>query len=55
MSLKEAALRIQYSNKKSNFSNINLILDHENWHHKLKIALFDSTKSKGLTRYEKIH
>ena len=54
MSLKEAANLIQYSNKKSNFSKIELILDHENWHNKLKIALFDSTESKSFRRYEKI-
>ena len=40
MSLLKVVHLIQYSNKKINFRKIKLILDLENWHPKLKNAIF---------------
>ena len=46
---------IRYSNKKTIFRKMNLILDLENWHWIQKIAIFDSLQSKSLIRYKKNH
>ena len=40
--------------KKTNFRKIKLMLDLENKHQRLRIVLFDSPKSKGLKRCQKI-
>ena len=53
MSLIKVVHLYQYSNKKTNFRQIKLYL--ENWHQKFKSAVFfDSIKSKGVTRYQKM-
>ena len=54
MSLIKVVHLIQYSNNKTNFRKIELILDLEIWHQKLKKNLFfDSPQSKGFKRYQK--
>ena len=45
---------IQYSNKKTNFREINLILNLKNWHWNQKYPAFDSSQSNSLRRYQKI-
>ena len=54
MSLIKVVCLIQYSEKKTNFRKIKLVLDIENWHRKLKNAIFDSLQFKVFIRYQKI-
>ena len=45
---------IQYSNKKTNFRRIKLIIDLKNWHKNHKMLFFESIQSKGFTKCQKI-